>query len=286
VKLELNDISKKYGSFFALKNVNATLENGVYGLLGANGAGKTTLLNILIGVLKESSGQILLDGQDVRKMGLSYLDKLGYLPQYPQFYPEFYVREFLDYMCSIKGILRKERRERIDGVIEQVNLKEHRKKKIQELSGGMRQRLGLAQAILNDPEILVLDEPTAGLDPRERIRFRNIISQLSKNRMVLVATHIVSDVEYIANEILILHNGILVQKGTITELCEMVRGKVWKLCTSEQKAGEVANHFLVANIKRDREEISMRIISDEKPAETAEEEKPQLEDVFLSIFGR
>ncbi len=286
VKLELIDIGKKYGTFYALKNVNVTLENGVYGLLGANGAGKTTLLNILIGVLRESSGQIRLDGQDIRKMGVSYLDKIGYLPQYPKFYPNFRINEFLDYMCCLKGIPAKERQARIVDVIERVNLQEHRKKKIGELSGGMRQRLGIAQAILNNPEILVLDEPTAGLDPGERIRFRNIISQLSKNRMVLVATHIVSDVEYIANEIMILHDGFLVQKGTIAELCETVKGEVWYLRVSEPQAEEVANRFLVANMKREKEEISMRIINEEKPAETAEMAEPQLEDVFLSIFRK
>ena len=286
MKLELTNISKKYRLFYALKDINVMLENGVYGILGANGAGKTTFINILIGVLQESSGEILFDGKNVKKMGTAYLDKIGYLPQYPQFYPNFKIREFLDYMCSIKGIPGKEHKERIDRVIEQVNLQEHSKKKIRELSGGMRQRLGIAQAILNNPEILVLDEPTAGLDPGERIRFRNIISQLSKDRMVLVATHIVSDIEYIANEVLILQDGILVQKGTIPELCESVQGKVWQLSISDQRVKGFVNRFLVANMKREGEKISMRIISDEKPDEAAEIAKPQLEDVFLSIFGR
>lgn len=284
MKLELIDISKKYGVFYALKNVNVTLENGVYGLLGANGAGKTTLLNILIGVLRESSGHILLDGQDVRKMGVSYLDKIGYLPQYPKFYPNFRIYEFLDYMCCLKGIPAKEHQARIAGVIEQVNLQEHRKKRIGELSGGMRQRLGIAQAILNHPEILVLDEPTAGLDPGERIRFRNIISRLSKNRMVLIATHIVSDVEYIANEILILHNGVLAKRGTVEELCEAVKGTVWQMSAPEQQVEESAEHFLLANMKREGNQVSMRIINEQKPSGAAEIAEPQLEDVFLSIF--
>lgn len=286
MKLELNDISKMYGAFYALKDISVTLENGVYGILGANGAGKTTLINILIGVIQENSGFILLDGKNIKKMGTDYLDKIGYLPQYPQFYPNFKMREFLDYMCCIKGISKKQRRERIDFAIEQVNLQEHEKKRIRELSGGMRQRLGIAQAILNNPEILVLDEPTAGLDPGERIRFRNIISRLSKDRMVMVATHIVSDIEYIANEVLILQNGCLVQKGTIEELCAEVEGKVWQLSLEEKDISGFVNRFLVANMKREGNKISMRIISDDKPDEMAVYIKPQLEDVFLLVFGR
>lgn len=286
MKLELNDISKMYGAFYALKDISVTLENGVYGILGANGAGKTTLINILIGVIQENSGFILLDGKNIKKMGTDYLDKIGYLPQYPQFYPNFKMREFLDYMCCIKGISKKQRRERIDFAIEQVNLQEHEKKRIRELSGGMRQRLGIAQAILNNPEILVLDEPTAGLDPGERIRFRNIISRLSKDRMVMVATHIVSDIEYIANEVLILQNGCLVQKGTIEELCAEVEGKVWQLSLEEKDVSGFVNRFLVANMKREGNKISMRIISDDKPDEMAVYIKPQLEDVFLLVFGR
>lgn len=286
MKLELINISKRYGAFYALKDVNLTLENGVYGLLGANGAGKTTLLNILIGVLKQSSGRILLDGKDVKKMGVSYLDKLGYLPQYPTFYSNFRIGEFLDYMCCLKGIPAKKRKERISEVIEQVNLTEHRKKKIGELSGGMRQRLGIAQAILNDPEILVLDEPTAGLDPGERIRFRNIISRLSKNRMVLIATHIVPDVECIANEILILHNGLLVKKGNVEELCGAVGNTVWEVIATDKQVEELKDRYLLANMKREGNKISMRIISEEKPSEAAEAVKPQLEDVFLSVFRK
>lgn len=286
MKLKLNDISKMYGAFYALKDISVTLENGVYGILGANGAGKTTLINILIGVIQENSGFILLDGKNIKKMGTDYLDKIGYLPQYPQFYPNFKMREFLDYMCCIKGISKKQRRERIDFAIEQVNLQEHEKKRIRELSGGMRQRLGIAQAILNNPEILVLDEPTAGLDPGERIRFRNIISRLSKDRMVMVATHIVSDIEYIANEVLILQNGCLVQKGTIEELCAEVEGKVWQLSLEEKDVSGFVNRFLVANMKREGNKISMRIISDDKPDEMAVYIKPQLEDVFLLVFGR
>ena len=286
MKLELNDISKMYGAFYALKDISVTLENGVYGILGANGAGKTTLINILIGVIQENSGFILLDGKNIKKMGTDYLDKIGSLPQYPQFYPNFKMREFLDYMCCIKGISKKQRRERIDFAIEQVNLQEHEKKRIRELSGGMRQRLGIAQAILNNPEILVLDEPTAGLDPGERIRFRNIISRLSKDRMVMVATHIVSDIEYIANEVLILQNGCLVQKGTIEELCAEVEGKVWQLSLEEKDVSGFVNRFLVANMKREGNKISMRIISDDKPDEMAVYIKPQLEDVFLLVFGR
>lgn len=286
MRLELKDINKKYGSKYALKDLNVEFKDGVYGILGANGAGKTTLINIMIGLLQQTSGEVCLDGKSIKKMGTDYLGKIGYLPQYPQFYSNFYVKEFLNYMCSIKDVPKKEIKERVDSVIEQVNLQEHVKKKIGELSGGMRQRLGIAQAILNNPEILILDEPTAGLDPGERIRFRNIISKLSKNRMVLVSTHIVSDIEYIANEIIILQEGRLNRKGTVEQLCRSISGTVWEVNSDEEDTGSLMEKFLVANMKRDGNKAAMRIISETKPVETAVAVIPQLEDVFLTIFGK
>lgn len=285
MELLLENISKKYGKKYALKELNVKFSNGVYGILGANGAGKTTLISIITGVLQQTSGQVKSDGRDIAGMGIEYLDKIGYLPQYPRFYPNFRVKEFLMYMCSIKDVPKKKAKEIIPEIIEEVNLQEHTEKKIAELSGGMRQRLGIAQAILNDPEILVLDEPTAGLDPGERIRFRNIISNIAKNRIVLISTHIVSDIEYIANQVVILQEGKLNRMGTIEELCNEISGNVWEVKTKEKIAANLMKEYLTSNVKREAESVVMRIISRKKPTEDAIVLEPQLEDVFLTIFG-
>jgi ABC-2 type transport system ATP-binding protein len=285
MQLNINKITKKYGKNYALRDVSIQLQNGVYGLLGANGAGKTTLINILTGILDANEGEVLLDGVDTKKLGTKYLEMIGYMPQYPRFYPNFKVEEFLGYMCCIKGISKKESAMRIDSVLEQVNLQTHRTKKICELSGGMRQRVGIAQAILNDPGILILDEPTAGLDPAERIRFRNIISKIAKNRIVLIATHIVPDIEYIANEVIILNNGLLVKKGTIEDLCQKESGRVWIVNAKENELPDIVEKYMVVNIRREKECVQVRLICNDKPQNLdvciAE---PHLEDIFLDIF--
>jgi ABC-2 type transport system ATP-binding protein len=233
--LEINDISKKYGSKYALKNFTAVLKNGVYGLLGPNGAGKTTLINIITGIIFPTSGYVLCDGVSTYKLKLDFISKIGYLPQHPVFYKDFKAREFLHYMCALKDINRKEAKNRTEQLLEVVNLTNEADKKIGLYSGGMRQRLGIAQAMLNDPQLLILDEPTAGLDPKERIRFRNIISKLSANRIVILSTHIVSDIEYIANEIILLKNGELLRKKKPSELLRDVKNKVYGLKINENK---------------------------------------------------
>lgn len=282
MKLELEDITKFYGKYPALNHVSATLTEGVYGLLGPNGAGKTTLINILIGILPASSGTIYLDGENTLQMGGRYFDKIGYMPQYPQFYANFSVQEFLDYMCQIKGV--KNPKERTQEVLEFVNLSEHRTKRIGALSGGMRQRLGIAQAILNDPKLLVLDEPTAGLDPGERIRFRNLISRLAQGRIILLATHIVSDVEYIAKEILLLRKGTLVMQGTTGELEQSICGKVWEVLVNEPDMAWMVDTYCVSNIKQQGQSFLLRIVDETQPNQTANAESPNLEDVFLHTF--
>lgn len=285
MQLTIDNITKRYRSNYALREVSTQLQRGVYGLLGANGAGKTTLINILIGVLAPNGGKILFDGVDIKMLGTSYLGRIGYMPQYPRFYPNFRVDEFLEYMCRIKAIPARESARIIDRVLGQVNLETHRRKRICELSGGMRQRVGIAQAILNDPKILILDEPTAGLDPAERIRFRNIISKIAAERIVLIATHIVSDIEYIANEVLILKDGVLVQQGTIQELCKREEGRVWKISLPDKELPQVMDQYLIGNIRREGERVQVRLICDTKPSIPSEAVKPQLEDVFLDIFG-
>ena len=272
MKLELESITKFYGKYPALQNVSAVLTEGVYGLLGPNGAGKTTLINILIGILPASGGVIHLDGENTVQMGGRYFDQIGYMPQYPQFYANFTVQEFLDYMCQVKGVANA--KESIDAALVFVNLEENRSKRIGALSGGMRQRLGIAQAILNDPKLLVLDEPTAGLDPGERIRFRNLISRLAKGRIILLATHIVSDVEYIAKEILLLRRGTLVMQGTPRELEQSIQGKVWEVSANEADMALMVDTYCVSNIKQQDGSYLLRIVDDGKPLRGAKPVPP------------
>lgn len=282
MKIELQHITKYYGKHPALQDVSATLHEGVYGLLGPNGAGKTTLINILIGILAKSSGQILLDGKEISTMGNGYFDLVGYMPQYPQFYSNFTVQEFLQYMCRMKGV--KKERERIDEVLAFVNLEQHQEKRIGALSGGMRQRLGIAQAILNDPKLLVLDEPTAGLDPGERIRFRNLISQLAGGRIILLATHIVSDVECIAKEILLLRQGNLVVQGLPADLEQGLTGKVWEVTVPEERVAAFTENRCVGNMRQVEAGYVLRVIDDSQPENSARMVLPGLEDVFLYTF--
>lgn len=282
MKLELDTISKSYGKFKALRNISATLEDGVYGLLGPNGAGKTTLINILIGILPSSGGTIRLDGNDTAKMGRNYFNLIGYMPQYPQFYANFTVLEFLSYMCQLKGV--KDASSRMEESLAFVNLYDQRQMRIGALSGGMRQRLGVAQAILNNPKLLVLDEPTAGLDPGERIRFRNLISKLATGRIILLATHIVSDVECIAKEILLLQKGQLVMQGTPNQLEQSIQEKVWEITVNRPDAMLLGDMYCVSNMKQQGKNYQLRIINDTRPLPGAAPVEPNLDDVFLHTF--
>ncbi len=285
MELKFEHITKFYGKLCVLDDFDTTLTEGVYGLLGPNGSGKTTLIKVMIGILDANHGKVLLDGIDVRKMGTGYLERIGYLPQDPAFYGNFSVREFLQYMCALKDIPKSQTKSRMTEVLEQVNLIDACEKKVGELSGGMRQRLGIAQAILNRPDILVLDEPTAGLDPLERIRFRNIISRLSRDKLVLLATHIVSDIEYIAKEVLILKKGKLVKQGTPKALEEDLTGKVWHITASEEGISDWVEQYAIGNIKRIENDFVLRVVCKDQPEGIAAPAEPCLEDVFLSIFG-
>lgn len=285
MKVQLEHLSKKYKGKYALRDFSATLENGVYGLLGTNGAGKTTLINLFMGIIKSDDGEIYIDGQNVRDMGAEFLGNIGYLPQYPRFYRDFSVLEFLRYMCVLKDIPKDTGEARIKELLETVNLTEAAGKKVGALSGGMRQRLGIAQAMLADPGILILDEPTAGLDPRERIRFRNLISQFAENRIVILATHIVSDIEFIANQIILLHEGDMLKFGSPTELCRELDGEVWSLELDEPDVPTSLVHHTISNMARENDGIRLRIISEEKPHENAIPVFANLEEVFLYHCG-
>lgn len=281
--LEIKNVSKQYPKTLALDQFSAELTSGLYGLLGPNGAGKTTLISIITTLLSPSSGSVLYDGKPVG--GRDYMKIIGYLPQYPRFYKDFTAQEFLLYMAAMKGLDAKSARTRVAELLEQVNLSEHKNKKIGAFSGGMRQRLGIAQAILNDPEILILDEPTAGLDPKERVRFRNIISKLSSDRIIILATHIVSDVECVAKEVILLKEGKLLHKASPLSLQTAMTGKVWSLQVDESEMEQYMERYVIANAAAEEGKYSLRIISDDKPHKEAVPESPRLEDVYLYYFG-
>ncbi|KHL91341.1 ABC transporter ATP-binding protein [Paenibacillus sp. IHB B 3415] len=285
MKVSISQISKQYKGKDALMDFSAQLDNGIYGLLGTNGAGKTTLIQILVGILQSDKGQILIDGVDARRLGVDFLNHIGYLPQYPMFYRNFTVLDFLNYMCVLKGIPRQQGEQRSKELLKVVNMSSAEDKKIGTLSGGMRQRVGIAQAMLNNPAILILDEPTAGLDPQERIRFRNLITKFSENRIVLLATHIVSDIEFIANQVILLKNGRLLKQDTPQALTDGLAGKVWTVSATDQTLDRQLHQHRISNMLRKGNEIELRVIDDKKPDENAVNVQGNLEDVFLYYFG-
>lgn len=282
--LEIKNISKSYGKTKALDNVSLKLTNGVYGLLGPNGAGKTTLIKILIGILEKDAGTIVYNDKAITKINADYLNQIGYMPQYPQFYKNFKVDEFLRYICALKNI-KKDVAQRVDEVLLLVNLVDKKKALIGSLSGGMRQRLAIAQAILNDPKILILDEPTAGLDPKERIRFRNIISKLSKNRIIIFATHIVSDIELISQNIIILKEGKEIYTGSPSDLVATIQNKTWVVDGTYERALELMQTNIVSNIKNTDNKYTVKLLAKEKPFDDALQAQATLEDAFLYTFN-
>ena len=285
MELTICDLTKEFGSFRAVDRVSFTMTNGVYGLLGVNGAGKTTLMRMLTTLIKPTDGEILWDGQDVFKMDGQYRKLLGYLPQDFGYYPDFSIYDYLMYIASIKGIRPAAAKERVKELLKQVGLFRARHKKMKNLSGGMKRRAGIAQAMLNDPKILILDEPTAGLDPSERIRFRNLISELSGDRIVLLSTHIVSDVEYIANEILLMKDGCITMSGTAEEIVASMPEKVWTFTVPKAQIDAYLKSYKVANVKTVPGGAELRVLSPVRPNSAAVEAEPNLEDAFLYHFG-
>lgn len=285
MELKCNNLTKQFGHFTAVDHLNLTMTNGVYGLLGVNGAGKTTLMRMLCTLMHPTSGTITCNGKDIFQMDNDYRNLLGYLPQEFGFYPEFTVRDYLMYIAALKGVRTVVAKKRVRELIEQVGLSKVGNKKMKKLSGGMKRRAGIAQAMLNDPKILILDEPTAGLDPNERIRFRNLISELSEERMVLLSTHIVSDIEYIANEIWLMKDGKLVQNGTSKKLIQSMPVSVWQVVVDKSFVSSMMRKYKISNIKTESDGVEMRIISKEKPFPDARRIEASLEDVFLYYFG-
>ena len=289
MQLSIENIHKTYrrGQKKALTDVSAVLEPGVYGFLGPNGAGKSTLMNIITDNLKPDSGRICLDGTPIRELGAAYRAVLGYMPQHQGLYDDFTANRFLWYMAALKGLPHKKAQEKIESVLNLVNLREEAHKKIGAFSGGMKQRILIAQALLNDPRILILDEPTAGLDPKERIRIRNFISSIAQDKIVLLATHVVSDIECIAREVLLLKGGRLLRQAPTEELIRDIRDFVWETDLEMPDIAELSASYLVSNLSAaEQGHITARIVSETEPAlPGCHLIRPTLEDVYLYYFA-
>lgn len=278
--ITVKSIKKTYGKKEVLHGIDLEMGTGIFGLLGPNGAGKTTLMNIIVGLIRPTSGEVLIDGISSMSRKSEHLKKLGYLPQYPEYYKNFTAREFLRYMSALKGIKGKNNSQ-IDELLGLVNLSADADRKLGGFSGGMLRRVGLAQALLGDPSVIILDEPTAGLDPIERIRLRNLLSEIAAGRTLIIATHIVPDIEYIANEVILILDGSIVRKGHPNELTEAAIGKVYTVKADIRHAEELIKRFRVSNVFSEGETWTLRIISDEQPCNDAQPVYPNLEDVFL-----
>lgn len=285
MELTFDDVTKEYGAKTAVDHVSATLGPGVHGLLGANGAGKTTLMRIACGVLRPTEGKVLYDGVPIERMGGGYRALLGYLPQDFGYYPEFTAIDFMEYMASLKGIGRKTARERSLELLCAVGLAGEERRRVRTFSGGMKQRLGIAQAVLNDPDVLVLDEPTAGLDPKERVRFRNLIATFARNKAVLLSTHIVSDVESIADRILVMKSGSIAMEGTPEELVALAKGKVWQAEIPATEADRLPDSLAVSHsLYREGGIAIVRYVSDVPVIHGSAAVDPTLEDLCLHVF--
>ena len=286
MKLTITDLTKKFGHKTAVNHVDLELTPGIIGLLGPNGAGKTTMIRLLCDLTRPDSGAVLLDGENIRSMGEDYRDILGYLPQKVGYYPWFTAEKYLMYIAALKGLSTDEAAAKTKDLLEQVGLYSERKKRLGAFSGGMLQRVGIAQALLNDPKILILDEPTAGLDPQERIRFRTMIAGLARDRLVILSTHIVTDVEHIATQVVMLRSGKVVAHDTIGHIRNTLTGKVCTLTVSAEEAEQYRQTHLVANMQPVGEKIMLRLVCPNGFPDGAVPVEPDLEDAYLAYCGR
>lgn len=285
MKVEIQNITKRFGQKTAVDDVSLTLTSGVWGLIGANGAGKTTLMRMLAGILTPTSGRVLCDGADTRALGEAWRDMLGYLPQHFGFYPEFTVADYLEYMAALKGLEKNAARKKTEELCEILSLTNVYKNKIKKLSGGTQRRVGIAQAMLNDPEVLILDEPTSGLDPGERVRFRNLLSEFARDRIVLISTHIVSDIEYIAAENAIMKDGRLIDVGTTEQLLRAVEGKVFTALVPDGLIAQAEREVRVVSLKNEGGgQTLLRYVADAPLLRGSEMAEPRLEDLYLWLF--
>lgn len=289
MEIILEHISKNYKDRHTVKkaveDVSLRFTSGVWGLLGANGAGKTTLMRMICGIMKPSEGRICYDGVEIGQLGDAYRSVIGYLPQEFGFYPEFTVQQYLEYISAMKGMSDRQARQKIDELLVRLSLEDVRKKKIIKLSGGMKRRVGIGQALLNDPEFLVLDEPTSGLDPGERVRFRNLLSEFAHDRIVLISTHIVSDVEYIATQNAIMKDGRILQTGTTQELVTQMQGKVFEGFIAPQELEKWEKKVQIVNLRNEADGgVSLRYIGKQTDMPNAVPKEPRLEDLYLQLF--
>ncbi len=286
LKLEIQNLSKQYdGKVWALRHFTLTLGPGVLGLLGPNGAGKSTLMRILATISNPTEGTVRWNGADTAERPDELRSVLGYLPQDFGVYPNLNAVEFLEYLAAVKGIRAAEARARIDELLMLVNLTDARKRPLGGYSGGMRQRVGIAQALLNDPKLLIVDEPTAGLDPEERVRFRNLLSELSGERIVILSTHIVSDVEATATDIAIVSRGRLVTQATPEKLLARLDGKVWEWVVKSEELPAARERFLISTVTRRSDGVHARVVAEAPPGTGAQPVPPTLEDAYLDAVA-
>lgn len=279
--LVVKNIGKTYGDFTALKGINLELTEGLYGLLAPNGAGKTTFIKMLTTLIVPTHGEILYNGKNIYEMDDAYRDVLGYLPQQFGFYKNYSPKQYLLYLAALKGIKKKDAVAKIDALLEKVALLEVKNKKMKKFSGGMIQRVGIAQALLNDPEILILDEPTAGLDPKERARFRNLLTALSRERLVIISTHIVSDIESIANEIIMIKNQAVLYKDSVENICEKLNEAIYETNIPFETLEDFRQQYTLISEKQSREQTTVRFVHKGEAQDDWQVVAPQLEDVFL-----
>lgn len=284
MKLKVMNMSKSFKQRKVVKNADFELAKGVHGLLGANGSGKTTLIRMLCGLLPMDEGNLLYDGVDALSNYNNYVSKIGYMPQHFGYYPNYTVYEFLNYMSILKGLHEKERKQRVHELMQSLNLMDQRNKKMKHLSGGMLKRVGIAQALLNNPEILILDEPTAGLDPKERIVFRNLIASLSQQCIIILSTHIVSDIETIADDILVMKEGEIILHDECEMLLRSMQGKVWEVMLPKKEAEQVILNYTIVKSHNRENVCELRIVSDDKPHEQAKCVNSDLDDLYLYYF--
>jgi ABC-type multidrug transport system ATPase subunit len=284
--IETRDLSKAYKGVQALVDFNLKLTPGILGLLGPNGAGKSTLMRMLATITTPTEGTILWNGRDVVKDPEALRSVLGYLPQDFGVYPNLSAQEFLEYMAAIKGMSGEKARRKISDLLDLVNLRDAARRPLGGYSGGMRQRVGIAQALLNDPQLLIVDEPTVGLDPEERVRFRNLLSDLAGERIVILSTHIVSDVESTATDIAIIHKGHLEVRARPEQLLKQMEGSVWEWIVTSQDLLALKQQFLVSGTIRRTDGIEVRVVSAARPCAEAQPVTPNLEDVYLATVAQ
>lgn len=286
--LTLNNVSKRFGKFTAVEDISLDMDNGLYALLAPNGAGKTTIIKMITTLLNPTEGEILYDGVNIKTMGAGYRELLGYLPQDFGYYKNNTPKQYLSYLAALKGVPKKETEEKMDYLLELVGLAENADKKMKKFSGGMIQRVGIAQAMLNDPKILILDEPTAGLDPKERVRFRNIISVLSKDRIVILSTHIVSDIESIANQVILIRDKHIYKMDSVSNICNELSGKVFEMQVSDKEYAQMEEKYIILSARQEKGYMTIRVF-DEADDGTDNDNKisvsPNLEDVFLVNYN-